>query len=89
MRASVTAPETSRSMLSAEKSDEDVEAVRLRVAAGDKDAQANRARARLLQRFHVAQPDAHVELVALIHHGFGISGARLQSARQHIGGKLL
>jgi hypothetical protein len=83
MRARVTAPETSRSMLSGEKSEEEGAGG----AVGDEDAQADGARAGLLERFDLAEADAGGELVALIDDGLGVRGAGLEGAGEDIGGE--
>ena len=58
-------------------------------AGGDEDAQADGAGAGFLEGFDLAEADAGVELVALVEDGFGVGGAGLQGAGEHVGGELL
>ena len=61
----------------------------LAVLLTDKDAQADGARAGLLQLFDLAEADQRGELIALVEDGFGVGGSGLQGAGDDVGGELL
>ena len=86
MRARVMAPVTRRSMLSGEKSEEEVLAVLLGLPGGDQGAQSDGARARLLQRLDLAETDEGGEFVALVDDDFSVGGSGLEGAGENVGG---
>ena len=54
----------------------------------DKDAEANGARAGLLQGFDLTEMNKRGELIAFVDDGFGISGSGFEGLREDIGGEL-
>jgi hypothetical protein len=61
--------------------------VEVRPSAAQKHAQAQAARAGLLERFHLAHAHVDAELVAFADDGFGVAGAGLHGQRDHVGGQ--
>ena len=85
MRASVMAPETSVSIASGERSEEEVLAARWPT----KDAEADGAGARFFEGLDLAEADECGELVALVDDCLGVGCAGLEGFANDIGGKLL